>query len=112
MCERGKANMERMEEEIPNSEYMSFLCKAYMAEKVSESANDGDYVLYFSEQKIVHAGKVETGRVISKWGSSHIWIHGVCEVPAAYGNQVKYYNRIKKTICVKAFCEWISQTGS
>ena len=94
---------------IPNSEYMSFLCKGYMTEKVSESPSNGDYVLYFSDQTIVHAGKMESGRVISKWGRGHIWIHGICEVPAGYGNQVKYYNRLEKTTCIEAFCEWIKE---
>ena len=66
---------------IPNSEYMLFLCKTYMTEKNNYSINNGDYVLYFSDHKIVHAGKVESSRVVSKWGNGHIWIHGFLKFP-------------------------------
>jgi hypothetical protein len=95
---------------IPNSDFMLFLCNGYMTEKAGESSNEGDYVLYFSDQKIVHAGKLESGRVLSKWGSGHVWIHGIFEVPVTYGNQVKYFNKIDKNICIKAFYEFMKKT--
>lgn len=94
---------------IPNSDYMALLERNYLTEINWGSAVDGDYVLYFLDQKIVHAGKVKSGKVVSKWGNGHIWIHGVLEVPDSYGDHVKYYKRIEKAVCLKAFCEWISQ---
>ncbi len=94
---------------IPNSEYMSLLCKKYLTEINRGSTIDGDYILYFSNQKNMHAGKVKNGKVVSKWGSGHVWIHGIFEVPASYGNQVKYYSRVEKSICVKTVREWMGQ---
>jgi hypothetical protein len=92
---------------ILNHEYMALLEKKYLTIKDSGTTVDGDHIFYFSDSKIMHAGKIKGGRVISKWGGGHIWMHGIFEVPESYGDQVQYYESTEKSLYLKAFCEWI-----
>jgi hypothetical protein len=51
----------------------------------------GDLVLYRNDGQITHAGLVAADRIISKWGKGHLWIHGLLEVPAQYGDTTSFY---------------------
>ncbi len=51
----------------------------------------GDLVLYRNDRQITHAGLVAADRIISKWGKGHLWIHGLLEVPAQYGDTTSFY---------------------
>jgi hypothetical protein len=52
----------------------------------------GCLVLYFAEGIWKHAGTAAADRrVISQWGTFPVYEHEVFEVPARYGNQVRYF---------------------
>ena len=51
-------------------------------------------VFYFTDDdRPVHAGRCAAGAVISKWGDgcTHIWRHGLWEVPSSYGVRVRFF---------------------
>ena len=47
-------------------------------------------VLYFDKGAAKHFGRIEGGRIVSKWGKWHVWKHNLYEVPLSYGSEVKY----------------------
>ena len=55
------------------------------------SPSTGDLVLYRNHQLIRHAGLVQGRRIMSKWGKGHVWLHGLLEVPAQYGDATSFY---------------------
>ena len=55
------------------------------------SPSTGDLVLYRNNAEITHAGLVSGSRVISKWGTGHLWLHGLLEVPRSYGDGTSFY---------------------
>ena len=52
----------------------------------------GALMLYFDGETWRHAGVVVgPERVVSKWGEYAVFEHGFAEVPANYGNELKFY---------------------
>lgn len=52
----------------------------------------GDVVLYFHKKSITHAAVMDDQQTYrSKWGGDDVHRHGLWEVPAQYGNRVRYY---------------------
>ncbi|HEV2964967.1 MAG TPA: hypothetical protein VG649_24290 [Candidatus Angelobacter sp.] len=74
-------------------DFAQFLVGNHLEEVDPQGAEDGDYVLYSGSQ-IKHAGRVQAGAVQTKWGTGHIWRHGVYEVPGYYGDTVRFFRRI------------------
>ena len=70
------------------------------------SPSTGDLVLYRNHQHITHAGLVEASRVISKWGKGHIWLHGLLEVPAQYGDVTSFHEAPGPSEMLHKFIEW------
>ncbi len=64
-------------------------------ERITETENPivNDYVLYFQDNgEFKHIGLLlDDGRVLSKWGTGHLYEHSTLEVPAIYGAIVRYY---------------------
>ena len=58
-------------------------------------ARVGDVVLYFSNDRVRHAGIVITPaeRIRSKWGPAEVHEHELWEVPLSYGNTAVMYLR-------------------
>jgi hypothetical protein len=54
--------------------------------------DDGRLVVYFRNDKPVHAGIVRGNQIRSKWGIGHLWEHGLWEVPSSYGDRVERCN--------------------
>jgi hypothetical protein len=55
-------------------------------------ATSGDVLLYFHEEAVTHAAVVgENQTCRSKWGGNEVHQHGLWEVPAQYGDQVRCY---------------------
>ncbi|QPD02493.1 MAG: hypothetical protein Nkreftii_000267 [Candidatus Nitrospira kreftii] len=75
-----------------NSEFAQYLVDSVLAQVTSPSV--GDLVLYHDNKQITHAGLIEaTNGVCSKWGTGHLWLHGLLEVPARYGDVTSFYHR-------------------
>lgn len=75
---------------FPGRAFAQFLVGHHLEEISPEGAGDGDHILYSGVQ-IKHAGRVQTGAIDSKWGTGHIWRHGVYVVPENYGDTVRFY---------------------
>lgn len=90
----------------PGSVFVSYLIDEFLEEIGLNDAKDKDYVVYLSEGKIKHAGKVYRGKVISKWGYGHLWEHALFEVPSKYGNEVRFFKQLPENKCMDAFKRW------
>ena len=91
----------------PKSEFVSYLMEQFMNEIDPSEASDGDIVIYFCNKKPKHAGKFHSGYIISKWGiQSHLWRHGLYEVPISYGNEVRFFGKLKPNAYMNGFKMW------
>ncbi|MGO8914341.1 MAG: hypothetical protein ACLQJR_00370 [Stellaceae bacterium] len=74
-------------------------------------AAEGDILIYYRNGAPEHAGILTSNRVISKWGSgpTHIWEHGIYEVPESYGDEVRVFRPRRDT--VKLYRAWASSYG-
>ena len=69
-------------------------------------------VLYFADGVWQHAGTAsEDGRVVSKWGEFPVFDHDAFEVPARYGNEVRYYVMPRPENALKLFVEFVKSLG-
>jgi hypothetical protein len=59
------------------------------------SLQPGHLVFYFDDfDCFKHVGIIQQdGRVASKWGTGQLFEHGLFEVPASYGNNVKFFKK-------------------
>lgn len=96
------------------SEYLpSTLCDGRFVQHLVDSVliataspSTGDLVLYRSHQQITHAGLVAASRIISKWGKGHLWLHGLLEVPAQYGDPTSFYEAASPQAMLVRFIEF------
>ena len=84
--------------DIPNATDPNILEEFFKSEvlkllDVVPSSLDGGLVVYFCGDVPKHIGVIHGGRVVSKWGKSPIYDHGLHEVPANYGDKVRYYRK-------------------
>jgi len=62
-------------------------------------AAPGDVVVYFHKEAVTHAAVVvEEQTYRSKWGGNEVHQHGLWEVPAQYGDRVRYYRAPEPSI--------------
>jgi len=74
-----------------------------------DKVSNGDIVVYFNKTgRPRHAGTFRDGLVVSKWGEgvTHIWRHGLWEVPSDYGNRVRIFEPPTQDQAVAAYIEW------
>lgn len=91
----------------PRSDFANYLVSHYLQEVLEQDAKVGDIVIYFKDGKPVHAGTCESSLVVSKWGLySHLWKHGLCELPIEYGDEIRFYQCLPDTIIREAFEKW------
>ena len=64
----------------------------------------GALVVWFDdERRPTHAGVWSGTRVRSKWGTAHLWQHGLFEVPESYGDDVAFYVRPAREVVLAEF---------
>lgn len=65
----------------------------------------GDLIVYFnSHNEFKHIGILsDKRRVKSKWGELGLYDHEVFEVPASYGDDIKYFESIQYDVAIAAF---------
>jgi len=75
------------------AEFIEFLLTHHLLKFRDEGDQHADdLVMYFEGEVFRHVGRVlESGRVLSKWGTGCLWEHQVWEVPRAYGDVVRYF---------------------
>lgn len=95
-----------------NSTFIAYLIEqGVLSEK--PTAERGDIVLYFRDGSPTHAGiAIGDGRLISKWGIGHLYEHDVYEVPAKYGQEIRYYHRLAPEASLEHFLEFAAQQGA
>ncbi len=70
------------------------------------SLSTGDLVVYRNHAEITHAGLVSGSRLISKWGTGHLWLHCLLEVPASYGDGTSFYVAPSMNDMLTSFIEY------
>jgi hypothetical protein len=72
----------------------------------------GSLALYFHGGTWQHMGVVSgPGRVISQWGEFPVYEHAVCELPARYGNEVRYFEMPATGEPLRLFLEFARAQG-
>ena len=72
----------------------------------------GALIIYFENGCVKHIGKlVEIDRVESKWGTGHLYSHGLQEVPASYGSQTRLFVPLDSEIVLDEFVEYAQEHG-
>lgn len=73
-----------------NTDFAAYLIDTAVLAPIS-APSAGDLVLYRDFQCFMHAGVVQPGSILSKWGVGHLWLHGLWEVPAIYGDTTGFF---------------------
>ncbi|VFQ45923.1 hypothetical protein [Desulfoluna butyratoxydans] len=74
--------------------------------------NAGDLVLYFSNEQFEHIGIVgDRARIISKWGTGHLYEHEALEVPSRYGDVLRFYSALSYADAYNYFVEFAEENG-
>ena len=73
----------------------------------------GSLVMYFDGfGEFKHVGLLKhNSRVESKWGQLGLYEHGLFEVPANYGNTVRYYKPIPYPLAINLFYDFAAKNG-
>jgi len=74
-------------------------------------AEDGAVILYFTGDEPKHAGKINAGAVISKWGSggTSIWRHALWDIPTSYGEEMRLYT--PQSDIEEKYRRWATENG-
>jgi hypothetical protein len=82
-------------------QFAHWLLEEYiLIEKPEIDVKEQIIVLYFANGRFMHAGlSFNRHRVISKWGTGHLYEHALWEVPQSYGDTVRFF---KKPTCEEA----------
>ncbi len=90
----------------PSSEFVQYLTEQYLEEISPKGAVDGDVVVYLNTDTITHAGKLRSDRIVSKWGTAHLWQHRLFEIPLRYGMTVRFFRSISRDESCEAFMRY------
>lgn len=72
----------------------------------------GCAILYFSGQQWQHIGSsAALGRVISKWGTFPVYDHALFELPARYGDAVRYFDKPTDADALRLFLDYARIRG-
>lgn len=85
----------------------------FLKELSLEAVQEGDMVFYFDPQgRLKHAGlMISKDRVLSKWGTGHLFEHQLNEVPESYGNTKRFYSRMECDGALAHFKEYVRGRG-
>jgi hypothetical protein len=85
----------------------------FLAEINQEDALEGDLVFYFNgEAEFRHAGlTTSNNRVISKWGTGHLYEHELLDVPDSYGTGVRFFRSMPYEEAIERFTEFAREKG-
>jgi hypothetical protein len=94
-----------------NTAFVQFLAdRGYIVEQ--SSAEPKALAVYFNDGQVRHIGRViDNDRVQSKWGIGHLYEHAIFEVPATYGDVVRFFGAIERDLVLDAFFEFAERQG-
>ncbi len=90
-----------------NYEFVQYLLDHKLKEIGPSEAKTGTVIIYFGQGRIVHAGKIDRGRVVSKWHFGCLWNHRIFEVPEQYGDNVRFFRPISQLAVAATVTEFI-----
>ncbi len=87
------------------------IANQYLIQIQDGSESVGNFVVYFNSiQEFKHIGiLLDKKRVKSKWGELGLYDHEILDVPANYGNDVKYFEPIKYDNAMFAFKQYTTE---
>jgi hypothetical protein len=90
--------------------FMEWLVKDHLVEM--DDPKPGCLALYFDGEIWRHA-EVVTGiaRVTSQWGTFPVYEHGACELPARYGDKVRFFSMPSPGEPLEMFLEYAKAEG-
>lgn len=92
-----------------NDKFVIFLITDNSIEEIQiENVKYGDLIIYFENSHPTHAGIIINNRVKSKWGNGLIFEHEINEVPALFGNNVRFFKYISPGECFELFYSYAS----
>lgn len=94
--------------------FASWLLRSESLTEVNPSdAVIGSLVMYFDgDGEFIHVGLSKlNSRVESKWGQLGLYEHGLFEVPANYGDTVRYYKHLPYPVAIKLFNDFAAENG-
>ena len=97
----------RYEHIFPSPNFMAHLASSHLLEL--PEPQDGSIIVYWEDEEVRHAGKVEAPLVISKWGEFHLWRHRIYEVPITYGSIVRFFEAINAEDATRLFLEYVEK---
>jgi hypothetical protein len=90
--------------------FMEWLIKGHLVEIAAPK--EGCLAMYFAKGVWKHVGVVvKSGRVISQWGTFPVYEHDVCELPARYGGEVRYFEMPGRGEPLQLFLEFAKTLG-
>lgn len=104
------ADLHEKREEAPiDPEFMGYLVETGLLVERGEEQQVGDVVMYENVGRIVHAARVADldGLCRSKWGSGHLYQHGVGEVPSSYGRSYRTVQSKGPDAVMSALKRWL-----
>jgi hypothetical protein len=91
-------------------DFMEWLVQNHLHE--IERPHTNCLALYFSNAEWKHVGVVSSpGRVVSQWGTFPVYDHAVYEVPARYGDVVRYFHLPDTAEAVRLFLQYVKTWG-
>ena len=93
------------------SDFMDYLINNKLQKIDSDRKKDGDIAIYFFNSKPEHAGKIYSNRIISKWGTGHLWEHDIFEIPQSYGNEFGVFKSILRQETLTHFLDYARSKG-
>jgi len=91
-------------------QFVEWLLQNHLTEM--QHAVPGCLALYFHAGVWKHVGVVTgEGRIISQWGTFPVYEHAVLEVPARYGDQVRYFEMLGSGDALRLFLEFCKAIG-
>jgi hypothetical protein len=87
--------------------------KGFLSEIDPQDVQDGDLVFYFNvDGRFKHAGiMVSKERVLSKWGTGHLFEHALDEVPESYGAKTRFFKNLKYEEAFEHFKTYVRKKG-
>ena len=95
------------------AEFAKWLVASQRLDEIElQNATAGSLVFYFAQNDFQHVG-IFSGddRVISKWGTGHLYGHQLLEVPASYGQELRCYKRPDAEQSMFLFLEFLDENA-
>lgn len=93
----------------------SMIQSILLVKRSDQQPRAGDIALYYRDGRPTHAALVvsigDTISLHSKWGGNEVHRHGLWEVPAMYGDCIRYFQQPKISDTLKLLCSSQDDNG-